>query len=351
MNSDDLENPETTPRAETSPVIPPGPAEHSDAEPVETATSVEHRPAQTEKLEFVREAVSAEDSTETEMEVWPPTLKAEALRDKMRVSKIARLITKARFALSRGKEANLEAGRNYEELRPLFTYGTWLPFLKSEASMFGLSYRTIQDFMKQARETDNPEKYAKSAHCVAEDPNTIAENLEAVIAEKETEAANAAASKYAQRKPEPAELDGLSASAPTSSDNDACDEEQEPADGERVAPTSTGIAEGQVESDLKPSEPEGDIEPGPEPQQPPAPPPVLMHIPLLIPASWRDGLNNLMASQNWKVAEMEYRALSRRLLVWFKYLDEPSGPKVTDGGASHTMWPSSERPNHENDMA
>jgi hypothetical protein len=139
-NPDDLE---ITSQAETPPVTPRRPAEHLEAEPEEAASSVENKQtAETDRAEVVHEGVIAGDFIETDIEVWPSTLKAEALRDRIRVTKVARLIAKGRFALSRGKEANLEAGRTYEELRPYFTYGTWLPFLKSEATIFGISYRS-----------------------------------------------------------------------------------------------------------------------------------------------------------------------------------------------------------------
>lgn len=328
MNSNDQSNE----RAEKQEANLTRPAQHLGAAPKGPTSSVEDT-----------------GSDETELEVWPPTLKAEALRDKIKVIRVTRLIEKERFALARGEEANLEAGGAFEELRPHFPYGTWLPFIKSEAARFGLSHRTIQDYMRRFRETKDPEKCAKSAHCVGDDPKTIAENLGVIIAEKETEAANAAAARHAQQKTEPV-FGGVAALAPTSNSNPACSEDV-PADGDTVTPASTGIVGLQRDSDLTPSEPAGDIEVGPESQALPVPPPVLVHIPLSIPATWRDGLTNLMASQNWKDAETEFRALLRRLLVWFKYLDESSAPKETDESSLRAMWPSAEIPRYEDDMA
>jgi hypothetical protein len=54
-----------------------------------------------------------------------------------------------------GKEVNLEAGRAYVELRRLFRYGK-LSFVKCEAALFGVAYRTIKNYMRVARENDKP---------------------------------------------------------------------------------------------------------------------------------------------------------------------------------------------------
>jgi hypothetical protein len=231
-------------------------------------------------------------------------------------------------------EANLEAGRIYVELKPYFPYRTWLPFLKAEAEVVGLNYRTIQSYMKLARETDNPQKYAKSAYCKAEDPNSIARKLGDAIAEKEAEEAKAAAAKHAQHEP------GQSGRAAPDRVNVSA---ENPIDGESSEEQQQGESEEEVQSD-------SDADPN-ERADTPFIPMVLTQIPVSIPANWQDGISKLIGSQNWKVAEMEFRALLRRLLVWFKYIEEPSPVPGNEEKGIPDLWSDSERPNHGTDMA
>jgi hypothetical protein len=67
-------------------------------------------------------------------------------------------IAVARSFLARGLRANLEAGRAYNDLKPLFAHGEWIPFLKAEAALFGLSFRTLQEYMRMANEADERAK-------------------------------------------------------------------------------------------------------------------------------------------------------------------------------------------------
>ena len=85
------------------------------------------------------------------------------------------LIDQARNLLSRGLKANLAAGRAYNQLRPFFPHGEWVPFLKAEAARAGLSFRTLQEFMRMARENDALVKKEKSASFrQADDPQAKA---------------------------------------------------------------------------------------------------------------------------------------------------------------------------------
>jgi hypothetical protein len=85
------------------------------------------------------------------------------------------LIDQARNLLSRGLKANLAAGRAYNQLKPFFPHGEWVPFLKNEAASFGLSFRTLQEFMRMARESDALVKKEKSASFgQADDPQAKA---------------------------------------------------------------------------------------------------------------------------------------------------------------------------------
>jgi len=77
--------------------------------------------------------------------------------------------------LSRGLKAGLAAGRAYNELKSFFPHGKWLPFLKAEAARFGLSFRTLQEYMRMAREHDALVKKEKSASFgKADDPQAQA---------------------------------------------------------------------------------------------------------------------------------------------------------------------------------
>jgi hypothetical protein len=105
---------------------------------------------------FFENVASAEES-----EAITPT--AEALGQRVSAERLLKLTSRARTALAKGAAANLEAGRAYNELKPLFKHGTWIPFLEAEAAQFGISVRTIQDHMARAKRDDEQLKNAESA--------------------------------------------------------------------------------------------------------------------------------------------------------------------------------------------
>ena len=82
-----------------------------------------------------------------------------------------KLIDQARDLLSRAFKGGLAAGRAYNELRPFFQHGDWVPFLKAEADRAGLSFRTLQEYMRMAHERDALLKKEKSAKALFEDSN------------------------------------------------------------------------------------------------------------------------------------------------------------------------------------
>lgn len=81
------------------------------------------------------------------------------------------LLTQARGLLLRGTKSNEAAGRAYNKLKPFHPHGDWVPFLKTEAARVGISFRTLQEYMRMAREKDDLLKKEKSAHFgEADDP-------------------------------------------------------------------------------------------------------------------------------------------------------------------------------------
>jgi hypothetical protein len=91
----------------------------------------------------------------TQIENWHD---AEALAKQACADKRSMLTEKARGLLARGLKANLEAGRTYNKLKPLFVHGDWIPFLEAEGALVGLSLRTLQEYMRRAHEADEVAK-------------------------------------------------------------------------------------------------------------------------------------------------------------------------------------------------
>ena len=78
-----------------------------------------------------------------------------------------------RVGLADTSRGILVAGRAFNKLKPMFPKGTWLPRLKLEAERSGHSVRSIQEYMKAAKEAD-----AKNAglrvFAKATDPKAVA---------------------------------------------------------------------------------------------------------------------------------------------------------------------------------
>ena len=67
----------------------------------------------------------------------------------------------------------LEAGRAFNRLKPMFPKGTWLARLKMEEYRSGHSVRSLQDYMKAAREADAKNEEVR-AFAKATDPGAVA---------------------------------------------------------------------------------------------------------------------------------------------------------------------------------
>jgi hypothetical protein len=69
------------------------------------------------------------------------------------VSAADELKAKLTHVLKRGRSAGIEAGQilNHLKDRKLIPHGEWEPFLKGEAAKYGLSIRSLQEYMKMAK--------------------------------------------------------------------------------------------------------------------------------------------------------------------------------------------------------
>jgi hypothetical protein len=101
------------------------------------------------------------------------TIDVEELTEKANVVEANNLLTVASRALAAASWDMLEAGRAFNRLRPMFLKGTWMARLKMEEHRSGHSVRSLQEYMKAAREAD-----AKNAElrvfAKATDPTAVA---------------------------------------------------------------------------------------------------------------------------------------------------------------------------------
>ncbi len=104
-----------------------------------------------------------EDGTDEAMPVQPATatqlvlgdaLNAEDLTEKSNVAEANTILMEGRVGLADTSRGILVAGRAFNRLKPMFPKGTWLPRLKMEAERSGHSIRSIQEYMKAAKEDD-----------------------------------------------------------------------------------------------------------------------------------------------------------------------------------------------------
>lgn len=73
--------------------------------------------------------------------------------------RVAELDAEAFRWLSRGREANLELGRVFNQLKKILGHGTWLHHFKETFKSSGISLRTCENYMRAAREADS--KFAR----------------------------------------------------------------------------------------------------------------------------------------------------------------------------------------------
>ena len=188
-------------------------------------------------------------------------LNAEDLTEKSNLAEANMLLMEGRVGLADTSRGILVAGRAFNKLKRMFPKGTWLPRLKMEAEKSGHSVRSIQEYMKAAKEAD-----AKNAK-----PRVFAKAIDpqAVVM---TEAGERAAQKVA---------DAITATE------------------------LTGTTE------LKTKKP------------PRKSPPLLdgrFHLPLYLTGDEKKASKQMLASQNWPRVQKYLTAKWRRLLAQYGYL-------------------------------
>lgn len=114
---------------------------------------------------------------------WPSlrqrkaTQGAETLATMVRRERLAALDAKAFIWIARGREANLELGRVFIEIKRILPHGQWAPYFAEKFEPKGIALRTAELYMQMAREADDVSQSAKFANFpLATDPQAQAIN-------------------------------------------------------------------------------------------------------------------------------------------------------------------------------
>jgi hypothetical protein len=202
---------------------------------------------------------------------------AESCADAVKKKTISNLEGELDIALTRGRAGNLEAGNKLNKLKPLFAHGSWSAFLKKKAKAFGVTERTLRNYMQVA--TDE-EKAAAEKENFSFSPATDEQATKIKNANQQAKEAY-----HAEAKP---------------------DSEPKPS----TKPKSGPKADSKTKSESKPDpirlNGEG-----------------LYNVPLRLAGDERDALDLLSKSQNWYAALMEITLLVKRLLKRYGYLADP----------------------------
>lgn len=100
-------------------------------------------------------------------------LNAEELTEKSNLAAANILLMEGRAGLADASAGILVAGRAFNELKPMVPRGAWVPRLKKEAERSGHSVRSIQEYMKAAKEGD-AKNAGLRALAKATDPKAVA---------------------------------------------------------------------------------------------------------------------------------------------------------------------------------
>jgi hypothetical protein len=197
------------------------------------------------------------------------TQSAEAVAAQVKAILIAELEAKAFHWIARGREANIELGLVFNQIKNLVDHGQWEQYYETTFAPQSVALRTAQLHMKLACKADELTKNANFAlFPPASDPQANA--VHAAVERAEQAVANATAN--------------------------------EP---------------GSTESETNP----------PKPKQPRKSRPRLdglYHLPLYLTGDQKDNLDALRKSQNWLGAELAIRATIDRLLVQYGYVNDPA---------------------------
>ena len=212
-------------------------------------------------------AVLPWDAPRLEQEEGKKTQSAEEVAARAKAKLIAALESKAFFWIARGKKANIELGRVFNQIKPVAGRGNWEDYYKTKFEPHGVLFRTAQWYMKLAREADELTKNANSAlFPPATDPQAQAINV-AVEQAKQT-VANASDAP-APSNPEPV---------------------TKPKNARKARVRLCG----------------------------------LYRLPLQMTGDEKDSTDQLLKSQNWRCAHMEIMALLRRLHVKYGVVADPA---------------------------
>src|SRR6266566_5697678 len=78
------------------------------------------------------------------------TQSAEAIAAQAKADLLANLEAKAFEWIARGREANIELGRVFNQLKPLVEHGKWEPYFVATFEPRGIALRTGQEYMRMA---------------------------------------------------------------------------------------------------------------------------------------------------------------------------------------------------------
>jgi hypothetical protein len=132
-------------------------------------------------LEVAGRAVDKAEQERTE-----PTQSAESIADKAKAEHLAALDVQAFHWIARGREANRELGRIFNEIKSILKHGEWEPYFENTFRKHGIALRTAQDYMRLAGEPDrashaDPALFPPATDPQAQSINDATENARAAV--------------------------------------------------------------------------------------------------------------------------------------------------------------------------
>ena len=195
------------------------------------------------------------------------TQSAEAIAAQAKADLLANLEAKAFEWIARGREANIELGRVFNQLKNLMGHGQWERYYETTFAPQSVALRTAQLYMKMACEADELTKNANFAlFPPATDPQATAVNV--AVEQAERAVANATANEPAPPESEPKP--------------------------KRLLRKSRIRLDG------------------------------LYHLPLYLTGDQKANLDALRKSPNWRGAELAIRATIDRVLMQYGYVNAPA---------------------------
>lgn len=215
---------------------------------------------------------------------------AEAVAAQVKANLIAELEAKAFQWIARGREANIELGRVFNQIKNLVDHGQWEQYYETTFAPQSVALRTAQLYMKLACEADELKENANFAlFPPATDPQATAVNV--AVEQAEQAVANATANELLPTESAPKQ--------------------------QRMPRKSRIRLDG------------------------------LYHLSLYLTGDQKDHLDALRESQNWLGAELAIRATIDRLFVQYGYVNELGA----DEDGAHTEVVPDEEPEYENALA